>query len=200
MTDKMLSPLGSKGRDTGFVFTATGDRPINNLGRTAKRLRTLMQTLAEDLGMAALEEWRPHDLRSTAASGMARCGIYQEVIERVQNRISGKFAGVAGIYNRYDYEKEKREALSKWSSDVHRVTLDVDKAYSREKVVKLANLFAEYTRKKIRFETSSEVTVENANISIVRSCLYCKNVMDSGIFEIHKIELETKNLYREIKR
>ena len=56
-----------------------------------------MQTLAEDLGMAALEEWRPHDLRSTAASGMARCGIDQEVIERVQNRISGKFAGVAGI-------------------------------------------------------------------------------------------------------
>ena len=40
----------------------------------------------------------------------------------------------------------------------------VDKAYSREKVGKLANLFAEYTRKKNRFETSSEVTVENANI------------------------------------
>ena len=76
----------------------------------------------------------------------------------------------------------------------------VDTAYSREKMVKLANLFAEYTRKKIRFETSSEVTVENAGISIVRSCLYCINVMDSGIFEIHKIELETKNLYREINR
>ena len=58
----------------------------------------------------------------------------------------------------------------------------VDKAYSREKVVKLANLFAEYTRKKIRFETSSEVTVYNAGISIIRSCLYCINVMDSGIF------------------
>ena len=76
----------------------------------------------------------------------------------------------------------------------------VDTAYSREKMVKLANLFAEYTRKKIRFETSSEVTVENAGISIVRSCLYCIDVMDSGIFEIHKIELETKNLYREINR
>ena len=42
MTDKMLSLLRSTGRDTGFVFTATGDRPINNLGRAAKRLKTLM--------------------------------------------------------------------------------------------------------------------------------------------------------------
>ena len=46
---------------------------------------------------------------------MARCGVFQEVIERVQNRVSGKFAGVAGIYNRYEYEKEKREALKKWA-------------------------------------------------------------------------------------
>ena len=62
-----------------------------------------------------MEEWKPHDLRRTTASGMARCGVFQEVIERVQNRVSGKFAGVAGIYNRYEYEKEKRGALEKWS-------------------------------------------------------------------------------------
>ena len=64
---------------------------------------------------SSFEEWKPHDLRRTAASGMARCGVFQEVIERVQNRLSGKFAGVAGIYNRYEYEKEKREALERWA-------------------------------------------------------------------------------------
>jgi hypothetical protein len=46
---------------------------------------------------------------------MARCGVFQEVIERVQNRSSGAFSGVAGIYNRYEYEKEKSCALAKWS-------------------------------------------------------------------------------------
>ena len=64
---------------------------------------------------AAVEAWKLYDLRRTAASGMAMCGIFQEVIERVQNRVSSKFAGVAGIYNRYEYEKEKREALEKWT-------------------------------------------------------------------------------------
>jgi hypothetical protein len=33
----------------------------------------------------------------------------------VQNRSSGAFAGVAGVYNRYEYEKEKREALKRWA-------------------------------------------------------------------------------------
>jgi len=32
----------------------------------------------------------------------------------VQNRSSGAFAGVAGIYNRYEYEKEKRKALANY--------------------------------------------------------------------------------------
>lgn len=52
---------------------------------------------------------------------MAKCGVFQEVIERVQNRISGKFAGVAEIYNRYDYEKEKREAMEKWTNHLIRL-------------------------------------------------------------------------------
>ena len=53
---------------------------------------------------------------------MARCGVFQEVIECMQNRVSGKFAGVAGIYNRYEYKKEKREALEKWGSYLRQLT------------------------------------------------------------------------------
>jgi len=52
---------------------------------------------------------------------MAKCGIFQEVIERVQNRLSGKFSGVAGIYNRYEYEKEKREALSRYGQMISEI-------------------------------------------------------------------------------
>ena len=74
-----------------------------------------MQTFVSEDGKGDIPHWRLHDLRRTAASGMARCGVFQEVIERVQNRSSGAFAGVAGIYNRYEYEKEKREALKKWA-------------------------------------------------------------------------------------
>ena len=113
ITSAMRSLLQSSGRNTGYVFTVTGEHPVNNLGRAETRHKMKMAEISNIKSSAAVEAWKPHDLRRTAASGMAMCGIFQEVIERVQNRVSGKFAGVAGIYNRYEYEKEKREALKK---------------------------------------------------------------------------------------
>ena len=121
ITSAMNTLLQSSGRDTGYVFTVTGEYPVNNLGRAATRLKKKMTEISDLKSSVAVEEWKPHDLRRTAASGMARCGIFQEVIERVQNRVSGKFAGVAGIYNRYEYEKEKREALEKWADRIFHI-------------------------------------------------------------------------------
>ncbi len=121
ITPAMNSLLQSSGRDTGYVFTVSGEYPVNNLGRAATRLKKKMAEISDLKSSVTIEEWKPHDLRRTAASGMARCGIFQEVIERVQNRVSGKFAGVAGIYNRYEYEKEKREALKKWADRIFHI-------------------------------------------------------------------------------
>ena len=56
-----------------------------------------------------------HDLRRTAASGMARLGVNLPVIEKVLNHVSGSFAGVAGVYNRHDFAGEKRAALDSWA-------------------------------------------------------------------------------------
>jgi integrase len=62
-----------------------------------------------------LPHWTPHDLRRTAATGMAELGIQPHVIEAVLNHISGHRAGVAGIYNRASYEREKAVALDLWA-------------------------------------------------------------------------------------
>jgi len=124
ITAEMRGLLKSTGRNSGYIFTVSGNHPINNLGRAAARLRKKMSAIADVSGVSLMEEWKPHDLRRTAASGMAKCGVFQEVIERVQNRISGKFAGVAGIYNRYDYEKEKRKALASWSKEIEGLVTD----------------------------------------------------------------------------
>ena len=58
--------------------------------------------------------WRLHDLRRTAASGMARAGVAPHVVEKVLNHISGSISGVALVYNRYFYDSEKRQALDEW--------------------------------------------------------------------------------------
>ena len=55
--------------------------------------------------------WRPHDLRRTAATTMARLGIPQEVTEKVLNHSGGKIGGIAAVYNRYDYLDARKAAL-----------------------------------------------------------------------------------------
>jgi integrase len=62
------------------------------------------------------ERWTLHDLRRTAATRMADLGVQPHVIEAVLNHISGHKGGVAGIYNRSTYAKEKREALDLWAN------------------------------------------------------------------------------------
>jgi hypothetical protein len=49
---------------------------------------------------------------------MADLRVPPHVIEAVLNHVSGHMAGVAGIYNRASYDKEKREALNLWAEHV----------------------------------------------------------------------------------
>jgi hypothetical protein len=57
---------------------------------------------------------RLHDIRRTGATNLQALGIPIEVTEAVLNHISGTRAGIAGIYNRYKFEPEKRTALDAW--------------------------------------------------------------------------------------
>jgi integrase len=67
------------------------------------------------LAEAELPHWTPHDLRRTVATGMAELGVQPHIVEAVLNHVSGHKGGVAGIYNRATYDKEKREALNLWA-------------------------------------------------------------------------------------
>jgi integrase len=107
-----------------YVFTgATGKTPISGWSKTKNRLDALMRAEArkergKDFEIA---DWRIHDLRRTAASGMQRIGIRGEVIERALNHISGSFRGVAGIYQRDPLTEEVNEAFSRWARHVRGV-------------------------------------------------------------------------------
>ena len=62
--------------------------------------------------------WRLHDLRRTAATGFAALGIQPHVVERILNHKSGVFGGVAGVYNRFEYQDEMRAGLNRWARHV----------------------------------------------------------------------------------
>ncbi len=105
-----LSPLAMEileavPRMGDYVFTTTGDRPISGFSKAKQRTVKLSE----------VNDWRLHDLRRTAASGMARLGIAPHVVEKVLNHASGTISGVAAIYNRHGYTEEKRNALNTWA-------------------------------------------------------------------------------------
>ena len=63
-----------------------------------------------------IPEWVVHDLRRAAATGMGELGIQPHVVEAVLNHVSGSRGGVAGLYNRSQYEAEKTTALARWDA------------------------------------------------------------------------------------
>src|SRR5262249_42992657 len=67
---------------------------------------------------AKIAPWVVHDIRRSVATGMANLGVLPHVIEAALNHVSGHKGGVAGIYNRADYEAEKAAALSRWAEHV----------------------------------------------------------------------------------
>jgi len=95
-------------RELVFGFGAGG---FAGWGKCRKRLNERITKAAGK----ALPHWTPHDLRRTAATMMAELGVQPHVIEAVLNHVSGHRAGVAGIYNRASYEREKTIALDLWA-------------------------------------------------------------------------------------
>jgi integrase len=67
---------------------------------------------------APLAAWVVHDLRRTVATRMAELGVQPHIVEAVLNHVSGHKSGVAGIYNRATYDREKRAALNLWAEHV----------------------------------------------------------------------------------
>jgi integrase len=82
---------------------------------------TSKQLLDQRLG-GSVAHWTLHDLRRSAATGMADIGVQPHIIEAVLNHVSGHKGGVAGIYNRSSYTKEKAEALTRWDEHVRSIT------------------------------------------------------------------------------
>jgi integrase len=68
--------------------------------------------------LGQMPAWTLHDLRRSAATGMAEIGVQPHIIEAVLNHVSGHKGSVAGIYNRAAYAEPMRAALQRWADHV----------------------------------------------------------------------------------
>jgi integrase len=60
----------------------------------------------------------PHDLRRTAASYMASMGISRLIVSKILNHSD---PSVTKVYDRYSYDKEKRQALEAWGARLQEI-------------------------------------------------------------------------------
>jgi integrase len=111
----ILGPaLAREGRDGRHVVFGEGAGGFNGWSR-AKLL--IDERIAKARG-EALAEWTVHDLRRSAASGMAKLGVAPHVVDATLNHVSGTIRGVARVYNRNPYLPERRQALDLWAAHV----------------------------------------------------------------------------------
>ena len=96
-----------------FLFSS-GDTPPSGFSKAKVRLDKLITEANGEL----IPPFVLHDLRRSAASGMAAIGIDLHVIERALNHISGSFSGIVGVYQRHKYEDDVRRALEAWARQI----------------------------------------------------------------------------------
>jgi Phage integrase family len=110
--------IGALPRTGDHVFTTNGTTAIGGWSK-AKRL---LGTTAAEIHGSPLAPWRLHDIRRSVATGLQRLGVGLQVIESVLGHVSGSRAGIVGVYQRHQFEAEKRQALEAWAHEVARIS------------------------------------------------------------------------------
>jgi len=88
-----------------LVFTTSGTTPFSGFSKAKRHLDEV----------SGVSDWRLHDIRRTARTLMVRIGVRPDIAERV---LGHAIPGVAGVYDRYDYIKEKGDALEALASEI----------------------------------------------------------------------------------
>jgi integrase len=118
----VLDSIGEKPtnvKSRPFVFsTSNGQKPFSGYSKAKAALDGAIAELRRADGRGPMPAWRLHDLRRTAKTLMARAGVRPDISERVLAHV---IPGVEGIYDRYEYSAEKRDALERLASLIDRI-------------------------------------------------------------------------------
>lgn len=102
-----------------YIFSTTGGaRPFSGYSKGKAQLDRLITAIRKKDGRPAMAPWTHHDLRRTAKTLMARAGVRPDISERVLAHV---ITGVEGVYDRFEYVEEKRDALERLAALVERI-------------------------------------------------------------------------------
>jgi integrase len=111
---ELLSELKTLSKDSDYLYPSAYAKRRDTAG--AMDEKSLTRAAARN--QCGLAHWTPHDLRRTASSHMHRIGVDPIVVEKVLNHT---LPGMLAVYNRHDYEAEKRDALDRWAAELRNI-------------------------------------------------------------------------------
>jgi integrase len=71
-----------------------------------------------------ISPWRVHDLRRTGVTTLAALGFDSIVVDKLLAHQPGKLRGVAAVYQRHDFARERAAALDAWAAHVIGINAD----------------------------------------------------------------------------
>ena len=95
-----------------LVFTTTGRSSVSGFSKAKAQIDKL----------STVGDWRLHDIRRTVVTHMSQLGIAHHVADAILNHKSGVISGVAAVYQRNQFLKERREAIEKWNDRLRDLT------------------------------------------------------------------------------
>jgi integrase len=110
--------------DCDLVFTTTGRTSISGFSQGK---RYLDRAIAEIRARAAakvgrppppIEAWRLHDFRRTGVTKLAALGFDSIVVDKLLAHQPAKLLGVAAVYQRHDFARERAAALDAWARHI----------------------------------------------------------------------------------
>ncbi len=97
-----------------YVFPSTDPRkPFSRFSALKASIVTALDQAGDDV-----PDWRFHDFRRAGVSELAAQGVQPHVADRLLNHVTGTIQGVAAVYQRHAFEKERAAALDLWGAHV----------------------------------------------------------------------------------
>jgi integrase len=126
LTETVLALLGPK--RPGFLFSTDGGKTaFSGFSKSKAALDRKLREIRKAAGRKPMAPWVLHDLRRTARSLMSKAGVPADFAERAIGHVIG---GVRGVYDRYAFADEKRDALERLGALVERILHPDDKVVS----------------------------------------------------------------------
>ena len=111
MAVEILQELRGWTKEYVFESLVHPGQPIIHPGKAAQRIK-------DQSGI----DFNAHSLRTTFATRQAGLATPPQVLSKLLNhKKSGAGSDITALYNRYDYDEEKRLAMQKWGRELHRI-------------------------------------------------------------------------------